>query len=95
MNIFDLLQLLHPDLAEWERRRRLRKMPMDKGELYLDGPVGARNNGVAMPIPHIPNWSPDALDPNTIGDYLNIFPLPNYPIQKKSLRDITKQDKQI
>lgn len=37
MNLIQLLQMLHPDLAEWERQRRLRAMgsPTDR---FTDGP---------------------------------------------------------
>ncbi len=92
MNIFDLLNFLHPDLAEWERQRRLRKMPMFD-DRFMDGPLGAVG-GVVADTPRIRNFAneiPLSFGPEGILDRLPLDPKKIDPLYGPK----TKRDKVI
>jgi hypothetical protein len=92
MNIFDLLSFLHPDLAEWERQRRLRGMrqPDDR---FMDGPLGAVG-GVVADTPRIRNFAneiPLSFGPEAFLDRLPPDPKKIDPLYGPK----TKRDKVI
>lgn len=89
MNIFQLLEWLHPDLAEWERQRRLRAM-RTPNEKFMDGPE-LNPGGVyydRIPMSRFGNarTSQPALGhlimPNSLG-MLEPLPPINAPISKR------------